>query len=343
MATIFMEPSEIGAIGTPLVSGDWVANATGTAGAWSGYCLSSSNTAEIKYKWDSSVSTFYGQGRFNLVESSGVNNTFLKFYSPNGTCNVSIRKDTVGNLVVYRGDAGTLLGTSSGITIVDNTWFYLQWYIVINDSTGAVTLKANNSTVLTLTSQDTRNDAGANGDQCNTISFDTVAGDQVKVDDVIINDTTGSVNTSYPDNQGIEALMPNAAGDNTGLLRGGSDSGNNYGQVDEIPYNDATDYVYDSVVDDYDLYNIPSTNWSTVSAVALHIRAASSDAGAANVAHIVKADTDTNGTADTEYTGSDIALSTTWQSFIKHYNQNPDSTDWTAAKVNALQIGAKVR
>jgi hypothetical protein len=268
--------------------------------------------------------------------------------SPNNVGNFSIKTVTADKLAVYRGDGTTLLGTCS--TILDvGRWYYIRYYVKIHDTAGEIKVFVDNveETITwetgTWDTQDTRGDAGAGGDTCSRMLLHSNGSSSLTIDDWIINDTTGIDNVSYPDNLGIEALMPNAAGDSTGLSRGGTDSGANWSQVEERPENDGTDWVYDTVVNDYDLYNYPSTQWTTVAGVVVSLRAQKSDAGAASIAHVVKYDTDASGTADTEETGADIPLSNSWVHHEKYYNRQPDNTSWTPAKVNALQAGVKVR
>jgi len=63
------------------------------------------------------------------------------------------------------------------------------------------------------------------------------------IDDVAVNDTAGSYETSWPDVNGkIVQVVPNGAGSYAQGARGGTDSGSDYGQVDEAPPNDGTDY-----------------------------------------------------------------------------------------------------
>ena len=75
------------------------------------------------------------------------------------------------------------------------------------------------------------------------------------IDSVIINDDTGSFQTSYPGQQSIIHLRPSAAGDNNAWARGGTDSGANWSQEDEVPPNDATDYVASNTLNQIDDYN----------------------------------------------------------------------------------------
>jgi hypothetical protein len=341
MAVIFAEQSETGSLGGWIITSEYMALRTSpTAGPWSTYSLEGVNGGFSHFDalWDAAVGTFYGQARINPFDGVGAGRYTLKFVSPNNVVNFTIRMDSDLKMKVYWGDTATFLGSGS-LVHEQGQWYYYQFYAKIHDTTGEVTVKIDGTTDLTLTGQDTRADAGAGGDTCDRIH---VYGQSV-FDDVIINDTTDTDNVSYPDNLGIEALMPSAAGDNTGLSRGGTDSGANWSQVEERPPNDATDYVFDSVVNDYDLYNLPSTQWTSVAAVVLPIRAQKSDAGAASIAHMVKVDTDASGTADTENQGADIAMSNSWIYHTKYYNRQPGPTSWTPAKVNALQAGVKVR
>lgn len=332
MATIWMDPWEAGHVG-PRTAGTGTLSTLNPPGAWRIYTLKVSATPDV-HVWTSSVSEFYGQGRFYLPSTTG--GILVDFISPNGTANLNLFLTAGTQLAIRRGT--TVLGTGASVLVQDRE-YYVQFHFTINDTTGVVDLRLDGAVQLALTGQDTRNDAGANGDKCDRIDFNDDSGCDYFAD-WIINDTTGTANVSYPNNLGIEALMPTAAGDNTGLT---PSAGSNWQNVDERPPNDVTDYNSHATNNIYDLYNIPSTQWTSVSAVALALRAAANDAGAKSVAHRVKADTNGDATADTEYTGSDLALSTTWAYFIKYYDQQPDSTNWTPAKVNALQPGAVAR
>ncbi len=339
MATIFADQIETGSIAwiAPTVGGA-TASTSPVPGPWGIYAININGAASVM-AWSASPSTFYGQARFYLPTLA--TGAVIRFFSQNGTVNTVIQLNAAGRLEVARDT--TVLGT--GTTVLGPArWYYIQFYFLIHDSTGEATVKLDGVTEITVTGADTRNDAAANGNLCDRLELSEGAGSpSVSYKDVIINDTTDTDNVSYPDRIGIEALMGNAAGDVTGLSRGGTDSGSNFGQTDERPPNDATDYVFDSVVNDYDLYNLPATRWDSVAAVVLALRAQNSDAGAGSLAHMVKVDTDGNGTADTENQGADVALSTSWVYHSKIYNRQPGATSWSPAKVNALQAGAKCR
>jgi len=75
------------------------------------------------------------------------------------------------------------------------------------------------------------------------------------IDNIAINDTTGSYNNSWCGDGEIIALVPDGDGDVTQLV---PSTGSNYACVDEIPPN-TTDYTSGSDIGDYDLYTLGDT------------------------------------------------------------------------------------
>jgi hypothetical protein len=308
---------------------------TTTRGAWSAYAYQT-NGASAQGSWLSSVSEFYLGFGFNHTGTGG----FLYLTSQNGGAGgVNIQLDiTAGHAICWRlGFNGTIIDT--GTTVLStNVWYFIELHAVIHDTTGSIEVKINGTSEFNHTNTDTRADAAANGNLVNQIKIGPISA--AYYDDLYVNDTSGAQNTGYSGDTRWSAYIPNASGDNTGLTRGGSDSGTNWGQVDERPPNDATDYVFGTGTTVYDLYNIPNTSAvATVQSVTLWLRAQKSDAGAKNIATVIK-----SGATPTETVGSDVALSTSWTYYNKIYNNEPvDNVAWTAAKLDALQIGAKAR
>jgi len=327
-----------------ITSNQGTMNTSTTAGAWSAYSHSGGPNPDV-ISLASSVSEIYFGFRWRM-DMIAPGYDVISFESPNATQNGTMNMTAGGKMEWRTGSrAGTLLGTG-GLTFSINTWYYIEGHYVINDTTGSIETKVNGTVDIgPLTSQDTRNDAAANGDKTDRVRLGGFGGSNHGfTDDLYVNDTTGSRNIAYSGDIRVSAYIPNAAGDVTGMSRGGADSGSNYGQIDERPPNDATDYVAAAGTSLYDLYNIPNTSGvDTVQAVVLWLRAQKSDAGAKNVAHVLKYDTNADGTADTENVGSDVALSTTWAYYRKIYNDDPGAAAWNAQKIDALQVGAKAR
>jgi hypothetical protein len=297
-----------------------------TRGSWSSYSLNSGGSSGVaRFSLPSAPSEFYcGFG----LRPENANAWVAQFYSPGGALQCSLLIDAGGHIDAYRADSAKLTDGSKVLTV--DTWYYIECHWVIDDSTGSVEVKIDGVVDSSATGVDTKGSTTYSTVE----SISTAEGGYY--DDIYVNDTSGSQNTGYSGDVRISAYIPNADGDSSGLSL--STGTSHYAVVDERPPNDATDYAYDSVVNDYDLLHIPNTSGiSTVQAVTLWLRAQKSDAGTASIAHMLKS-------GSTENTGSDVALSTSWTYYGSVYNVDPtDSAAWTASKLDALQIGAKVR
>jgi hypothetical protein len=304
---------------------------TVTRGAWSSYSSTGGGTTGV-ISFASSVGELYVGCGFYGSDASAL--AVFHIVSQNNTPNLTLTTDGANHFQIRRGDAsGTVLATSS-LTYSASRWYFVEVYTLTDDATGKYQLKVDGVDWIALaTGADTRNDAAANGNLNNRLyNVNTGSG---FIDDLYVNDTTGSQNTGFSGDIRISAYIPNASGDVTGMT---PTSGSNYTNVDERPPNDATDIVAATGTTLYDLYNIPNTSGvATVQSVTLWLRAQKSDAGAKSIAHMIKS-------ASTENQGADLALSTSWSYYRKVYSNDPtDSNAWTPGKVDALQVGQKAR
>src|ERR1043166_7871339 len=278
------------------------------------------------------VSEFYFGFGFRTSDPS-IGDTGVIFLSDLGNDQVRLVTNTSSRWVVRRG--ATVLATGTH-TMAMNTWYYVEIYLLINGSTGKGEVHHDGATDIALTTGlNTKGDAGS---AVVERVYYWRSGNLAWYDDVYMNDPSGTRNNGFLGDRKIIGLFPNAVGDNTALARGGADSGSNWGQVDEKPPNDATDYVGSNITNDYDLYNLPNiTGLSDVDACAVWLDAEKSDAGAAKVATMLSS-------GGTTATGADQTLGTAWAYYHQLYDAGPtDNASWTVSKINALQIGEKVR
>lgn len=173
--------------------------------------------------------------------------------------------------------------------------------------------------------------------------------------DIAINDSTTSVQNSWPGNTGeVAYLFPISNGDaNVGVTRGGTDSGADWSQLDEVPPNDATDYI--------EMATTSGKCWVRVTdptsvgiGEAYHItlvhvggRVALAAAGTGNWFPSLKSQA-----SGTELDASPVTLAaTTWsnnddssglqQYKVTAYTDPQSGGAWTTAKLRTLQVGAK--
>lgn len=293
--------------------------------------------AEVAFS-GTSITEFYYRMHFRI---DGFGTTFVtpmlpRFMSPSGE-QCSIRLNSTGFLVASRN--GTALATA-GTALSTNTWYLIECHVVLHASTGTFDIKVDGSTSgrgLTA-SGNTKGQSEAyisamrlqNADDSKNCWYD----------DVAINDVSGSFNTGWIGDGTVVIIKPSGAGDTTTLTRGGSDSGSNAGQVDEIPTNDATDYVFSSTATDRDLYAMANTpsGFNTVNAIMLWMRTRLDAAGAGTIAATVKSGGTVN-ESSTHQAPSSSAY--TWKREI--YDKDPtDSAAWTTSKLDALQAGVTV-
>lgn len=173
-------------------------------------------------------------------------------------------------------------------------------------------------------------------------------------DDIGINDTTGTAQTSWCGDGKIVHLRPTANGDaNSGQVRGGADSGADWSQLSEVTPNDATDYIELNTTTGVVWVNITDSvtvgigGAYVISLVAVGGRITLASAGAGNWFPSLKSQA-SGATLD----GAPVTLAlATWASHddtsgsqqykVTAYVDPQTGGAWTATKLDSTQIGAK--
>lgn len=171
-------------------------------------------------------------------------------------------------------------------------------------------------------------------------------------DDVAINDSTGSYQTSYPGSGKVILLAPNAAGDSNAWLKtaGGAGDANNYQLVDEIPPNDVSDFVQAVALNSTDMYNMAASGLSSsdvINLVQIMVRFRNGTADA-TTAFRVRAEKAAAGTVSES--ASIVPNSTTWRTNATAapntppltLYQDPDSANWINTTLDSMQVGVKI-
>ena len=155
-------------------------------------------------------------------------------------------------------------------------------------------------------------------------------------DDFALNDTAGAVNNSWIGRGGIVALVPTA--DSAIKDEWTASAGNKWAAVDDIPANDDTDYVYESVVDEIQLFTLSDNSApGAVQAIDVWTRAKLAAAGAGSVAIDIY-------TSGGHAVSGDFALDTSY--VYKNFIWETDTVGahaWDDAHLDALEAGVKVR
>ena len=241
-----------------------------------------------------------------------------------------------GNLTVTRGTS--TLGTTSGLSFTTDTWYYLEVQATLNDSTGAITVKGNGTTILSLTGQDTKN--GGTGSVYTAIGFrarSSIAVGHAVVDDLYVLNGAGSVYNSFLGDVTVETLRPDGNGNYSQWTGSDGNSTDNYLLVDEATY-DVADYVSSSTTNNKDTYTYGALTASSgaVKGVVAKAVAAKSASGSQDYRQITRI-------SSTDYNGATTALDTSDLPRRQVWEQSPaTASDWTISEVNGAEFGVEV-
>ena len=282
---------------------------------------------------------------FDATNANHTANLFGIHTDNGATGHVYIRRLSTGSIVVYRGDpANGNFGAPSGVQIaassagtLDGNWHYVEVYALVHDSTGKVIVKVDGVTVIDFTG-DTRN-AGTSTN-IDMIRFRTgryISGPNavINIDDLYVCDATGSTNNTFLGDVRVQTMLPNAAGSSTQLAPTGS--GNNWANVGEVPYNNAT-YNASATVGQRDTYALSDLTAGTTAIMGLQTTAhmQKSDAGVANARVAVKS-------GASVYYDATRSLGTSVAAYTQVRETDPaTAVAWTVSGANALEAGMEV-
>jgi len=229
---------------------------------------------------------------------------------------------------------------AGGGALVVGSYVRVEVRLTIDNAAGILQVYVNGALVINFVG-DTQNGGNAT---IRTIHFGAYAGalsnstGAYQHDDMVINDTAGAVNNAWPGNTAIYGIVPTGAGNYAQLTRGGADSGANWSQVDEVPPTDATDYVYDTVVNNKDSYAMSNLGVSgNVQAITWWARAQQDIAGVANIARLLRI-------GGVDYQGADLALAVGWAYYSTVLEYSPATgTPFSDTEIDALEAGVVVR
>lgn len=179
------------------------------AGWWSDYACAVEDTNSYM-GWDLGATKTEVYGSFHFKYGSSTPTTgFFHFGRGAGSLPQLSLALSSGALVARRGSAsGTILGT--GPVLASGVWHYVEYRYLCDQTTGRVVVKVDGDTKIDYTG-DTSQESTAD------FRYAWLANDggnnYLYWDDVVINDTSGSANTSWPDGEVVVGLRASGAGD----------------------------------------------------------------------------------------------------------------------------------
>jgi len=259
------------------------------------------------------------------------------------TVHVHVRYNSLsGNLEVWRGYEGTLLGTAA-LSFPTDTWTYFEVKCVVHDSTGSVEVRVNGSStpIINLTGVDTRN-GGASGVIDNIGHRSDGGAASHRYDDWYICDTSGSINNDFLGDIRVDAIVPDGDGALTQLATTFPASPTtHFDKVDESLHDGDSTYNEDDIDNTIDLFtleNLPALSGTgVVHGVQTAIVAKKMDAGAKSMRHKMRV-------AGIDYDGNTQALATSYAAYLQMRETNPNTgVKFTEADVNSgIEVGYEV-
>ena len=282
--------------------------------------------------------------RFAMYMDSGATNnsrSLLTFYDNMNAAQLTIYYNTgTQSFDLYRGtSSGTLLATGT-VVVRANVWCVVQGRIVINDSTGVVSVSINNTTALSYSGDTLATTVAGVRSFTFRGANDVFTIGYVYIDDVAFNDTTGANQATYPGLGGVFLLKPTADGATTTWDT--STGTVHYTLVDDVPAN-TTDWIQALTTGEIDLFEMEAapTYVNTINLVEVLYSAAVTESGYNLLTDVLR-----YGTVNyTDGTSTVVGLVPGYVLYkgSPYYKRPDDGTSiWGTADVNALQAGVQI-
>lgn len=311
--------------------GQYVNSYSPTAGRRGGGCMSGwYGMINAPMSGDSTVVV----GCARQHDGVGDGTAFINTFDAESRPHVFITESSLGSLSVWRHNGWNphvLLGRTRNGVIQNGAWYYYEAKIVIDGSSGAVTLRVNEVTELTLTGQNTL-PAGADAEIWIVQLHDGSYMNGGKLDDVYILDSSGTLNDFLGDVR-IEAHFPKALGNSSGWT---PSTGTNWETTDEHTPNE-TDYNSTATLNALDTLDVEDLKNSggNIKGVQMLVYHKKNDAGGCLMAPVVRV-------GGVDYVGADFAPSdSAWRYERRVHEKDPAGGTWTESSFNAAEFGYK--
>jgi hypothetical protein len=241
---------------------------------------------------------------------------------------------SAGELVVHN-QGNTVLGKTRPNVVQAGAWAYIEMKAVGGTSTGAVEVRVNGVTELTLTNVNTGTTTFA------SIGFALYTGilfttsSSLRIDDVYVCDTSGATNNDFLGDCRVDAYYPTSEGTTQSWTP--TPSGTHYTTVDEVPVS-TTDYVEAVTANAVELFGFNDLVNTPLSIFGVQVNscARKTDAGS-------RAINNTARVAGANYYGPDLTLSDTTNYRLSVFGTNPaTSAAWSKDEINATEFGVRL-
>lgn len=284
--------------------------------------------------WGETTATFVCGFAYRIPDSTPGAGDIIRFYY-DSTEQITLRSGSGGsNLYLDRGS--TNIGSSTGLSLSQNIWYYIEIKVFLNNSTGTYDVWVDGINEITGTSTDTL--AGSTA-KINRVLFCGTNTPHNEFDDFYLLDDSGSDNTDRLGDCTVETIKPDADGTTNNFTIAGGGT-NNYESVDDMaPPDDDTTYNHSSTASHKDLYGFAALtgNIDTVFGLEVSLLARKEDTGYRAIRTIARSNV-------TETESGDKGLGIEYQYKRYLYENDPNGGgDWTESSINSAQFGIKLQ
>jgi hypothetical protein len=290
--------------------------------------LASSSSNYMNYNLGVNKSTIY----FGVAMKKAVGTTptlstsypIFRFYDDSSVTQVRIMINESYGFNVYRDT--TLIGASADAVFRNLIWQYIEGKITISATVGEVTLRVNETQVLNLTSQDTKNGS----DYIRSMSFLCVNSHlDTRYDDIYIDDA------QFHGDCRVRTFMPDSISTTNNDFT--ASAGNKDECVDETLLNEDTDYIVSDTLNHKQGFGITTGALGTVKGIQLNNATRLDEAGTRKITPLIRS----NGA---DYSGTETdQIPSTYQIEHEIWETDPDDSGaWDQIKLEAAEFGLEI-
>ncbi len=278
--------------------------------------------------FDASLSVVIAGMAVAFAGLHGINNQAIMHFGMGHTRYTRLLCSPAGEIIVMN-DLDVVIGRTRPNVITSGAFAYVEFKTIAGTTAGAVEVRVNGKVELSLTNVRTSENPYV------SIGLGELFPQGLRVDDLYVINTAGTVNNDFLGDCRVDAYMPTSEG--ATLQWTPVPDGVHYTTVDDNPINEA-DYIETATAGHIDLFgytdlvNVPLA----VFGVQLNTAIRKTDAG----------EREFNGVArigSTNYTGPNLSIydSTLYRPTIWDVNPATDSA-WTRAEIDAAQFGVQL-
>lgn len=304
------------------------------------YSIYIGNGQWFEFLLPSNLSEFYLQFAFFLPQYYTGTSTVLSWRFGSDVISTLAFDGTAQHFKFFTGTGAGTLRLTTSTTIIQNRWYYVELHVIIDPVSGLFEFRIDGVPDSSY-SGPTQPGSDPVADRIRFDSASIAGGWNTSpwfyLDDIVVNDTTGTTNNSWVGCLSVLLLRPWGLGSSERWDKTSPTALNNYECVDGAPNPNPTEFIYTEYGGKLDLYlieDLPAEAYS-VEAIRADAWACKTSGSSRNIEVAI----DTNSTT---YISSTFELDMYYSLYGSYWEQNPSgTTHWSITDINAIEAGVR--